>query len=221
MAGFPDAPLVPGRRVPVIPELDKADVATIDAAELRRLLDAGEAALVDLAPSIAYEAGHIPGRGSRCGRGCRAVSRKLPRRPVLVLTSPDGVLARLAAAELGECGFPAVYALDGGTEAWREAGLPLATGREAMADTPDDCWRRPYDPYAREGARERYLQWEIELVHQIEREGDVGFRVPEAAARRCRWTSAPACTTGDMPASSRPHPLPDPPRRLAGERSDG
>jgi 3-mercaptopyruvate sulfurtransferase SseA len=71
-----------------------------------------------------------------------------------------------------------VRVLDGGTAAWHAAGLPLAAGREAMADTPDDCWRRPYDPYAREGARERYLQWEIELLHQIEREGDVGFRIP-------------------------------------------
>jgi 3-mercaptopyruvate sulfurtransferase SseA len=101
---------------------------------------------------------------------------------VLVLTSPDAMLAKLAAAELADTGFPAVYVLDGGTASWRDAGLPLATGREAMGDTPDDCWRRPYDPYAREGARERYLKWEIELVHQIEREGDVGFRVPEPAA---------------------------------------
>jgi 3-mercaptopyruvate sulfurtransferase SseA len=97
---------------------------------------------------------------------------------MLVLTSPDGVLARLAAAELGDCGFADARVLDGGTAAWRVAGLPLATGREAMADTPDDCWRRPYDPYAGEGARERYLRWEIDLVHQLEREGDVGFRLP-------------------------------------------
>jgi hypothetical protein len=47
-----------------------------------------------------------------------------------------------------------------------------------MADTPDDCWRRPYDAYAAPGARERYLKWEVELVQQIEREGDVGFRLP-------------------------------------------
>ncbi len=59
-----------------------------------------------------------------------------------------------------------------------DAGLPTAKDREALADTPDDCWRRPYDPYAGEGARERYLRWEIDLVHQIEREGDLGFRVP-------------------------------------------
>ena len=55
--------------------------------------------------------------------------------------------------------------------------VPLAKDREALADTPNDCWRRPYDPYAGEGARERYLKWEIELIRQIEREGDIGFRV--------------------------------------------
>ena len=32
------------------------------------------------------------------------------------------------------------------------------------------------------GARERYLKWEVELLHQIDREGDIGFRIPEAAA---------------------------------------
>jgi rhodanese-related sulfurtransferase len=179
--GLAGRALVPGPRVAAIPELDKADVPTIAAAELKRLLDAEEAVVVDLAPSIAYEGGHIPEAWFAVRARLPGSLEKVPRRPVLVLTSPDAALAKLAAAEIGASGFPAVYVLDGGTASWREAGLPLATGREAMADTPDDCWRRPYDPYAREGARERYLKWEIELVHQIEREGDVGFRMPEAA----------------------------------------
>jgi 3-mercaptopyruvate sulfurtransferase SseA len=101
----------------------------------------------------------------------------VPKRRVLVLTSPDAALARLAAAELEDSGFAEIRVLDGGSAAWRAAGLPLTTGREAMADTPDDCWRRPYDPYAPPDARERYLRWEIELIRQIEREGDTGFRV--------------------------------------------
>ena len=92
-------------------------------------------------------------------------------------TFVPGHANRLAAAELEDSGFAEIRVLDGGTAAWRAAGLPLTTGREAMADTPDDCWRRPYDPYAPPDARERYLRWEIELIRQIEREGDTGFRV--------------------------------------------
>src|SRR6202035_473535 len=101
----------------------------------------------------------------------------VPKSATLVLTSPDGALARLAAAELEDGGHGAIRVLDRRTAARRDAGLPLNTDREAMADTPNDCWCRPYDPYAGEGARERYLRWEIDLVHQIEREGDLGFRV--------------------------------------------
>ncbi len=165
--------LVQGTVAATIPEVEAADVVTLTPVELKALLDRGEAAVIDLAPSIAYEAGHIPGAWFAVRARLAHSLGRIPRKSVLVLTSPDGRLARLAAADLG--GEPRV--LEGGTDAWRAAGLPLATGREAMADTPDDCWRRPYDPYAGEGARERYLRWEIELVHQIEREGDVGFRV--------------------------------------------
>ena len=179
--GLQGRPLVHGTDRPEIPELAASDVGTVSPAALDEMLDGGEATVVDLGTSLRYEAGHIPGAWfavrSRLAHGLAGV----PKRPVLVLTSPDGVLARLAAAELGHCGFAEVRVLDGGTEAWRAAGLPLATGREAMADEPNDCWRRPYDAYAKEGARERYLNWEIELVRQIEREGDLGFRVPSDA----------------------------------------
>jgi rhodanese-related sulfurtransferase len=176
--GLAGRPLVHGARAPSVPEVEGAAVVTIAPAGLKVLLDQGEAVVVDLAPSIAYEAGHIQGAWFAVRARLPGSLAKVPRRRVLVLTSPDAALARLAAAELGDCGFMDVRVLDGGTAAWRAAGLPLATGREAMADTPDDCWRRPYDPYAGEGARERYLKWEIELVGQLDREGDIGFRVP-------------------------------------------
>jgi rhodanese-related sulfurtransferase len=163
-----------------IPELEAAHVATISAAELKALSERGEATVVDVARSLEYEAGHIPGAWFAVRARLPASLDRVARRRMLVLTSPDGRLARLAAGDLSDAahGFAAIRVLDGGTAAWRAAGLPLATGREAMADTPDDCWRRPYDPYAAPGARERYLKWEVELVHQIEREGNVGFRLP-------------------------------------------
>jgi len=174
LAGQPVVTGVEGRS---IPELEAARVATVAPVELQALLDRDEATVVDLGPSLAYEAGHIPGAWFAVRARLGESLARVPRRRVLVLTSPDAVLARLAAAELGDAGFAEIRVLEGGAAAWRGAGLPLATGREAMADEPDDCWRRPYDAYAGEGARERYLRWEIELVDQIEREGDVGFRI--------------------------------------------
>jgi rhodanese-related sulfurtransferase len=177
-AGLAGRQLVQGTPAAVVPEVEDADVAALPAAELKILLDRGEVAIIDLAPSIAYEAGHIPGAWFAVRARLADSLDRVPRRPVLVLTSPDGRLARLAAAEVAPSGVAEIRVLEGGTDSWRALGLPLATGREAMADTPDDCWRRPYDPYAGAGARERYLRWEIDLVHQIEREGDVGFRVP-------------------------------------------
>jgi rhodanese-related sulfurtransferase len=166
-----------------VPEVERAVVTTVAPAELKTLLDRGEAVVVDLAPSIAYEAGHVPGAWFAVRARLPGSLDRMPHEArsgrALVLTSPDAALARLAAAELAASGAARVRVLDGGTSAWHAAGLTLATGREAMADTPNDCWRRPYDPYAGEGARERYLRWEIELVQQIEREGDVGFRIPD------------------------------------------
>jgi len=176
-AGLKGRALVSGMPKPVIPELEEATAAAVSPAELQALIEKDEAAVVDLAPSLAYEAGHIPGAWFAVRARLPNSLDRVPKRRVLVLTSPDAALARLAAAEPGDRGFAEIRILEGGTAAWRAAGLPLVTGREAMADTPDDCWRRPYDPYAGEGARERYLQWEVELIRQIEREGDTGFRV--------------------------------------------
>jgi rhodanese-related sulfurtransferase/predicted metal-dependent enzyme (double-stranded beta helix superfamily) len=175
--GLKGRQLVQGMPKPAIPELERVVVATISPADLKTLIDKDEAVVVDLAPSIAYEAGHIPGAWFAVRARLPGSLDAVPKRRVLVLTSPDATLARLAAAELADSGFPDIRVLDGGTAAWKAAGLPLATGREAMADTPDDCWRRPYDPYAGDGARERYLKWEIELIRQMEREDDIGFRV--------------------------------------------
>jgi len=176
--GLAGRPLVRGFVAPEIPGLDQAHAAKVTTTELKTLIDREKAVVVDLALSIAYEQGHIPDAWFSVRARLPESLERVPQRQVLVLTSPDGILARLAAAELGDCAFRDVRVLDGGTAAWRAAGFPLANGREAMADTPDDCWRRPYDPYAGEGARERYLRWEIDLVHQIEREGDIGFRIP-------------------------------------------
>jgi 3-mercaptopyruvate sulfurtransferase SseA len=93
------------------------------------------------------------------------------------MTSPDGVLARLAAPELAAATGVAVKVLHGGTASWRATGLPIATGEEHMADGSDDVFHRPYDrDKGIEQAMRDYLSWEVDLVRQIERDGDAGFR---------------------------------------------
>jgi rhodanese-related sulfurtransferase len=189
-----------GRALAPVPELQRP-VPRVDVTGLVALLDRGEGSVViDLARSIDYREGHIPGAlwGVR--------SRLAPLRPQLagashvVLTSPDGVLARLAVDEVkalvagaGAAGAaggsgarePAeVLVLEGGTEAWHAFGRPLVKDRTNPPDEACiDAYLRPYDRNSGvEEAMNAYLSWEIELVHQIEQDDTIAFGVAEAAA---------------------------------------
>ena len=58
-----------------------------------------------------------------------------------------------------------VRALEGGTEAWRAAGLPLERGETRMLEPPEDVYYKPYDHKAQiEAAMQDYLQWEVGLA---------------------------------------------------------
>jgi rhodanese-related sulfurtransferase/predicted metal-dependent enzyme (double-stranded beta helix superfamily) len=150
----------------------------ISPRELKVLLDGGDALVLDLGTSLQYRHGHIPGAWwairSRLGASLPA----LPKLGQIVATSPDGRLAELTAIDLAVLAKGPVRALEGGTAAWRAAGLPLSPGAEHMADPPEDVWYRPYDHAKdREAAMRDYLSWEVDLVRQVERDGDARFRI--------------------------------------------
>jgi len=153
--------------------LDRAQVDTIDAPTLKAWLDAGKATVIDVATSRAYRAGHIPCAWFAVRSRLDTTLKKIPLGGTLVLTSEDGVLAQLAAAERG------AKVLAGGTAAWA-ADYPLATGPERMADEPDDVWLKPYERNATatdaRAAMNEYLSWEVNLVQQIARDGTARFR---------------------------------------------
>ena len=152
--------------------------AEIAPAELRQKLAAGEAVLIDLAVSDDYNAGHIPGAWFALRARLATSLPKLPRAGMLVFTSPDGILAKLAAPEASELTTMDVTVLAGGTAAWRAAGLPLESGFENMADERDDVWRKPYDSDGDvEQSMRNYLAWELDLVNEMERDGDHRFRL--------------------------------------------
>src|SRR5205823_12352964 len=100
--GLKGRQLVPGMPKAAIPELDALAIATVSPAELQALIENGEASVVDLAPSLAYEAGHIPGAWFAVRARLPRSLDRVPKRRVLVLTSPDAALARFAAAERSE-----------------------------------------------------------------------------------------------------------------------
>lgn len=136
--------------------------------------------VLDLASSAYFKDRHIP--QARWGIRSRLLGdiSKLPEANTLVLTSEDGILAHLAATDLQRLKPKTkVLVLDGGTEAWMNAGLPAASrGLEDNAISQvDDTWYMPYlFPDAPEKAKREYLEWEIALVEQIERDGTAKFR---------------------------------------------
>jgi rhodanese-related sulfurtransferase len=158
--------------------LENARVAAISADELKRRLETGTVTLIDLEYSKLYRSGHIPGAWCATRTQLASALQRLPPAEGIVLTSPDGDLARIAAAELARTVALPVHALEGGTRAWTMAGYHLAKGADRMADTPVDVWLPPRERGGdRESAMRAYLAWEIDLVNQMATDDDQRFKV--------------------------------------------
>ena len=155
--------------------------ASVSAAELKDAL--GASLVIDLDTSLKYRDGHVPGAWfavrATLARTIPEMLKQQTGASRIVLVSPDGEIAALAAAEAEAAsgGIPVVV-LRGGMKAWRDAGLAIETGHTRMADPPTDVWYRPYDNQGDvEAAMRQYLDWEVDLVPQVERDGDASFAV--------------------------------------------
>jgi hypothetical protein len=120
----------------------------------------------------------IPGAWFAIRSRLRDALRTLPPTDTIVLTSPDGVLAQLAAADLDGVPSLSVKVLSGGTQAWCAAGFPLEPGATRLADEVEDIRLRAREEgQNREAAMRAYLAWEIDLVNQMATDDDQRFRV--------------------------------------------
>ncbi|HTT81619.1 MAG TPA: rhodanese-like domain-containing protein, partial [Stellaceae bacterium] len=117
VAGPGDGDWVAGPDRPAVLGLDGVAANAIEPAALRAALAAGGTEVVDLDTSRAYARGHIPGAWFAIRSRLAEALATLPVARQIVLTSPDGALARLAAADLGDAAPAAILALAGGTEA--------------------------------------------------------------------------------------------------------
>ncbi len=147
----------------------------IDSTALSALLGRDAATVLDLSLSRDYLAGHIPGAWFAIRSRIEHGLKKIPLRGTLILTSEDGILARLAAAEAQVLvGIPVRY-LTGGNAAWQSAGFMLSADPQ-MADEAVDQWRKPYERGGdTKAAMNEYLAWEIDLLPRVERDGSLKF----------------------------------------------
>jgi len=161
---------------PTLPMLPSTD--DISPAALADAIARGAVTVINLGPSPQHRRGHIPGAWFAIRARLAEALAVVPGDAPFVLTSPDGALARLAAAELEALTDQPVQVLAGGTDAWRAAGLPLETGLARTASAPEDIYRRPYEgaDHAAE-AKQAYLDWEFGLVEQLAKDGTHGFFV--------------------------------------------
>ena len=163
-----------------VPEL-AVPVDLIDVTRLVQLLDSGAGTLVvDVGRSVDFRDGHIPGAVWGVRARLESLTSQLAAARHIVITSPDGMLARLAVPEVQGLTRAAVHVLDGGTDAWHAFGRPLVKDKTTPPDEACiDFYLRPYDRNSGiEEAMNAYLSWEIDLVHEIERDGTVVFGIP-------------------------------------------
>jgi len=164
----------PGHAATLLPP---PEVATIEVAELKGHLGSADVVVLDLADSLTFRDGHVPGAyWAIRSRFAHDLPGRLPRAALYVLTSPDGRLARFAAPELSALVGGEVQVLAGGTNLWLAAGEPLEAGTERALSTLDDVYYRPYDRRdAVESAMQRYLDWEVALIEKLEADGTLAF----------------------------------------------
>ncbi len=166
--GIAGAPLATG---PAPVSVIQVDVAhRIAHGDLQGLADAR---VIDVGHSDAYVDGHVPG-AAWCSRTTLAETLAVgDGGGPLVLTSEDGGIAALAAAEIGG----GALVLEGGVQVWRRAGLPLEAGEGRLLGPRVDHWlassERPGD--LRENV-EAYLDWEVGLFDDIRAGGPVPYR---------------------------------------------
>jgi rhodanese-related sulfurtransferase/transcriptional regulator with XRE-family HTH domain len=109
---------------------------TVGLQEAQVLLAKGAIDLVDVREPDEYARGHLPGaRNVPLARVKANPKEALPRDQVLLVCA-RGVRSQTAAQAADTLGYQGVCSLEGGTQAWADAGLPLETPPATAEATP-------------------------------------------------------------------------------------
>jgi rhodanese-related sulfurtransferase len=106
-------------------------VSEISPADAKQLIDSG-AQLVDVRTDAEYEAGHIPGSQHIQLADVQLEAAALEREEPVVIYCRTGDRSGLAADAFAASGWDA-HSIEGGLEAWNEAGFPLEPANGVVA----------------------------------------------------------------------------------------
>lgn len=102
----------------------------ISAQDLKRRLDAGDAVLIDIRETDEHAREHIVGARLAPLSAIDAHDFDRDHAKAAVFHCKSGMRTQANAARLMARGFREAYFLDGGIEAWKQAGLRLHTNRK-------------------------------------------------------------------------------------------
>ena len=186
---FEGASLVSGDYKPFVPGVDQIQLPRIGSAELSALLRTKKVTVIDVADSLSYKRGHIPGAWFAIRSRLEESLTALPQSSSFVVTGDDPALVALSARDLAKLSGKPVSILEGGNAAWRKAKLPLTPGFENLAAKTDDIFRQPFlwgqfeamSPEFKQAAN-AYFDWELQLPEQLERARESNFKPLKSAA---------------------------------------
>lgn len=156
-----------GRPVKPVLGLEQAreTVKVISAQEVaQRLAEQSDTLILDVATSLEYKAGHLPG-AYWISRGWleEKVSALFPnRKQPIHVTCPNGAQSTLAGATLVGLGYQNISVLQDGVTSWQREGRFLETGLTKALSEPNDAVISA-SMTGDKSAMLRYLDWEIAL----------------------------------------------------------
>lgn len=153
----------------------------VSVAEARDLIGQGKTTVIDFSDSISYRKHHIPGARLMIRSRITESLPKIPSTDTYLVTGNDLSLTALAANDLAHVSGQTTALLEGGNNAWIEAGYPVAGGLENCVSGTDDTFRMPFlwghyeDKDEFEKAAHAYFQWELQLPEQILKADEIEF----------------------------------------------
>lgn len=106
----------------------------LKAAEAKRLLDSGEAILIDVRESDEHAREHIIGARLAPLSAIDAHDFDRDHHKTAIFHCRSGMRTQTNAAKLLAKGFPRAHYLEGGIDGWKGAGLPVHINRKAPID---------------------------------------------------------------------------------------